>query len=297
MQMRTHDEDNVGPSELGSALEGYSLEVTAKDANSLRDVSDDIPPKTAISVTFLPGEEMEARVAAAKLVRSLGFEPVPHISARRLRSSEELKEYLVRLQEAAAINRVFAIAGDLSAPLGPYDDALAIIQSAELLESGVKHVSISGYPEGHPQISEIKLWDALRTKYRVLKERGANVEIMTQFSFDAAPVLRWLARVREELDITATVRVGLPGPATVKTLLRFASICGVGATASVMAKYGVSITQLLSTARPQRLLSAYMEQLRPGVHGSVRFHFYPFGGLRNTVSWVESNRDLVQQEA
>ena len=295
--MRTHDADPVAPSGVNSALEGYSLEVTAKDANSLRGVSEDIPPNTAISVTFLPGEEMDARVAAAKLVRSLGFEPVPHISARRLRSTDELKEYLLRLRDAAAIKRVFAIAGDLSAPLGPYEDALAIIQSAELLESGVKQVSISGYPEGHPQISDAKLWEALRSKYLVLKERGTNVEVMTQFSFDAAPVLRWLARLRQELDITATVRVGLPGPASVKTLLRFASICGVSATASVMAKYGVAITQLLSSAGPQRLLSAYLEQLRPAVHGSVRFHFYPFGGLKNTVSWAESNRELVQQDA
>jgi len=149
MPLRTYDEDNVGPSELSSALEGYSLEVTAKDAKSLREVSDEIPPKTAISVTFLPGEEMEARVAAARLVRSLGFEPVPHISARRLRSSEELKEYLMRLHEAAAINRVFAIAGDLSAPLGPYDDALAIIQSAELLESHMSFPVLGYYRSQH----------------------------------------------------------------------------------------------------------------------------------------------------
>lgn len=295
--MSTQLEDRVIPRELDSALEGYSLEVTAKDADTLRQVHEDIPPKTAISVTFLPGEEMDARVAAAKLVRSLGFEPVPHISARRLRSSAELKEFLARLREEAAIHRVFSIAGDLPAPAGPYEDALAIIQSRELLESGVKHVSISGYPQGHPKISETKLWEALRAKHRVLKERGAHVEIMTQFSFDAAPVLLWLERLREEEGITSTVRVGLPGPASVNTLLRFAKVCGVSATASVMAKYGVSITQLLSTAGPQRLLEAFLDQLTPGIHGSVRFHFYPFGGLKNTVSWVESNRGLVQQDA
>ena len=240
---------------------------------------------------------MDARVSGAKQIRSLGFEPVPHISARRLRSSAELQEFLSRLREEAAIHRVFAIAGDLPAPAGPYEDALAIIQSRELVDSGVKHVSISGYPEGHPQISQTKLWEALRTKHRVLKERGAIVEIMTQFSFDAAPVLLWLERLREEEGITATVRVGLPGPASVRTLLRFAKVCGVSATAGVMAKYGVSITHLLSTAGPQRLLRAFLAQLRPGVHGSVRFHFYPFGGLKNTVSWVESNRGLVQQDA
>ena len=47
--MRTHDEDRAGPSEINSALEGYSLEVTAKDAKALREVREDIPPKTAIS--------------------------------------------------------------------------------------------------------------------------------------------------------------------------------------------------------------------------------------------------------
>ena len=34
------------------------------------------------------------RVAAAKAVRELGFVPVPHISARRLKSQEQLEEFL-----------------------------------------------------------------------------------------------------------------------------------------------------------------------------------------------------------
>src|SRR3982074_1287405 len=67
--------------------------------------------------------------------------------------------------------------------------------------------------------------------------------------------------------ILATVRVGLPGPASVKTLLRFARRCGVGATASVMAKYGVSITQLLNTAGPSALIDEFLEHLNPSIHG------------------------------
>ncbi len=47
-----------------------------------------------IPVTFLPGETFEMRIAAAKRVRDLGFLPIPHISARRLQSREELESFL-----------------------------------------------------------------------------------------------------------------------------------------------------------------------------------------------------------
>jgi len=271
-------------------LEHYSVEMTAKDIESLRTASVAIPKETAVSVTFLPGEETAARLAAAKAVRSLGFEPVPHISARRLRSMGDLTQFLAQLRDDAMVERAFVVGGDLAEALGPFRDALQVIETDELARHGVKQVGIAGYPEGHPDIAEPTLWEALRTKHRALEEKGHRVEITTQFTFDSTPVLRWLERVRQDAKITSTVRVGLPGPASVKTLLRFAARCGVSASASVMARYGFSITQLLGTAGPSRLLDEFSESLRPSVHGEVRFHFYPFGGLENTVSWVEENR-------
>jgi methylenetetrahydrofolate reductase (NADPH) len=276
-------------------LDHYSIELTAKDvSSSLRDTGGSIPRRTPISVTYLPAEDMAMRVAAAITVRSLGFEPVPHISGRRVRSKAELSVFLTRLRQEALVEKVFVVAGDPPEPLGPFDDALAVIESEEFARSGMRQVGIAGYPEGHPAISEDKLWEALQAKHRILLDRGQEVEIMTQFSFDSTSVLSWLQRIREE-NITSTVRIGLPGPASVKTLLRFASRCGVSATASVMAKYGVSITQLLSTVTPMRLLNGLVENLRPGVHGDVRFHFYPFGGLKETVSWVDQHRRVSRQ--
>ena len=56
--------------------DGYSLEMTAKELDGLREAAPLIRDGTQIAVTFLPGEEMEQRVAAAKLVRELGFEPL-----------------------------------------------------------------------------------------------------------------------------------------------------------------------------------------------------------------------------
>jgi methylenetetrahydrofolate reductase (NADH) len=265
---------------------GFSLEMTAKDTQSLRVAAPGIPKSTPISITFLPNEDVAARLRAAALVKNLGFEPMPHISARRLSSLDELQDYLSSLTRVARTDRAFVIAGDLLSPQGPFPDALAVIQSGELARYGVKCVGVAGYPESHPHISHERLWSALESKHRALMELGHEVEIMTQFGFNAKPMLSWLERLRQDAKITAVVRLGVPGPGNVKTLLRFASRCGVNATARVMAKYGVTIAQLLRTAGPDLLLDELQEGLTPSVHGEVRFHFYPFGGLEKTVDWI-----------
>jgi methylenetetrahydrofolate reductase (NADPH) len=177
------------------------------------------------------------------------------------------------------------VAGDLATPAGPYFDALAVIKSGLLGKYGVRNVGISGYPEGHPDFSTQKLWQALRDKRQALTDLGHSYDIVTQFGFDAKPVLDWLAELRDS-GVTAPVRIGVPGPASVKTLLRFAARCGVGASASVMAKYGVSIAKLLNTAGPDALVAELAGSLDPARHGEVFMHLYPFGGLTKTAQWV-----------
>jgi methylenetetrahydrofolate reductase (NADPH) len=236
-------------------------------------------------VTFLAGETAPARVAAARQARSYGFSPRPHISARRIASEQELEGFLADLAREAQIDRAFVVAGDLPAPAGPYCDALAVIKSGLLGKYGVRTVGIAGYPEGHPDLPAGNLWQALRDKHQALTDLGHSYDITTQFGFDAKPVLEWLARLRDT-GIAAPVRVGVPGPATVKTLLRFAARCGVGASASVMAKYGVSITRLLSTAGPDALIAELASSIDPARHGKVLLHLYPFGGLARTALWA-----------
>jgi methylenetetrahydrofolate reductase (NADPH) len=266
-------------------VSSYSIEITAKDMSSLEKSRNILRTGMQISVPFLPGEDLAARIDAAALVRRLGFRPMPHISARRLRSEDELEQFLAALREHAAIDRVFVVAGDPPRPLGPYEDALSVIRTGLLARYGVKTVGIAGYPEGHPDIPEPVLWQALLDKKAVLGDLGHDFEIVTQFAFDASPVLSWLRRVREH-GIDVPVRIGIPGPASVKTLLRFAVRCGVGASAKVMAKYGVSITKLLNTAGPDELIREFAAMLDPSVHGEVLLHFYPFGGLAKTAEWV-----------
>jgi len=270
-------------------LNNYSIEMTAKDVAHLEQAADVIPQGTKIPVTFLPGETFEMRIAAAKRVRELGFLPIPHISARRLSSQEELERFLASLQREVGTDHAFVVAGDPPQPSGPYEDALSIIRSGLLAKYGIRRVGISGYPEGHPEIGNDKLWQAIRDKQTAILERGHDFAVVTQFSFDAEPVFAWLEQVRNA-GIQATVRVGVPGPASVKRLLAFAARCGVGASTKVLQKYGISITKLLSTAGPDEIVREYAAGLDPTKHGDVLLHFYPFGGLRATAEWVRDFR-------
>jgi methylenetetrahydrofolate reductase (NADPH) len=85
--------------------------------------------------------------------------------------------------------------------------------------------------------------------------------------------------------IDVPVRLGVPGPAGIKRLLGFAKRCGVGASASVMKKYGISLTNLIGTAGPDKLVDALDKGLSEE-HGRVRLHLYPFGALTASAQWI-----------
>lgn len=266
--------------------DGYSLEITAKDVAALRDAAPRIVPDTPVAITFLPGEEAEARIAAAIAVRDLGFEPMPHFSARRILSQDEFGSYLEAVVDRAGVRRCFIVAGDPLQPEGPFSDTTAMLATGAFERLGIKAIGVGGHPEGHPVMTTQQCWDVLVSKVADIEARNMAPLVVTQFSFDPDAVLAWLVELRQR-GIIAPVRIGVPGPAGIKTLLRFAAHCGVGASAAVMTKYGVSITKLLGSAGPDKLVEAFAARLGPE-HGRVRLHFYPFGGVARTVEWIDA---------
>ena len=275
-------------------VEGFSLEMTGKDVPGLLEARGSIPAGTKVNVTFLGNEDLEMRVAAARAVRESGFVPVPHISARRLQSAEQLEEFLGRLQEVGASEHVFVVGGDPAAPEGPYPDSLSVIQSGLLQKYGVREVSIAGYPEGHPDIADDVLWRHLEEKALALVQQGLHAVILTQFAFDTEPVMSWIGVVRQR-GIDAQIRVGTPGPAGIKRLIGFARRFGVGANAMIVKKYGFSLTNLIGTAGPDQFVTdlAGLLEENPST-GDVKLHFYTFGGLKATSEWAH---DFVTKQA
>lgn len=266
-------------------LDDFSLEMTGKDVNHLIDAVGTIPGGTRINVTFLENEDLAARLGAARALITHGLAPVPHISARRLHSAAMLEEFLTALRAEGAVEEIFAVGGDPSTPHGPYEDSLALIESGRLKDFGVRRVSIAGYPEGHPHITESRLWSALEHKTAALAAAGMNGSIITQFGFDVEPVVDWIEQVRSR-GIDMPIRVGVPGPAGIRRLVRYAARFGVGTSAGIAKKYGFSITNLMGTAGPDKFLHELAARYRPETHGDVKVHFYTFGGLAATSEWI-----------
>jgi methylenetetrahydrofolate reductase (NADPH) len=267
-------------------VDGYSLEMTAKEIEGLKEAAPLIRPGTQIAVTFLPGEELSQRVDAAVLVRELGFEPIVHLSARRFTSEAELDQYLADITSKAGVKRVFIIAGDPPEPEGPFADSLQIIETGLLEKHGIEIVGIGGHPEGHPNNTKEELWDWMERKIAALRSRNLVPLVVTQFAFDDDAIVDWLKEMRSR-GIDVPVRLGVPGPAGIKRLLGFAKRCGVGASASVMKKYGISLTNLIGSAGPDKLVASLDAGLTEDT-GRVRLHLYPFGALTASAEWINS---------
>jgi methylenetetrahydrofolate reductase (NADPH) len=284
LDARVHD------SEINRILADVSFEMTAKDIPALTEAAPLIPAGTLVNVTFLGNENTDLRLAAAGAVRNAGLIPVPHIAARRLTDRHELDGFLAGLAADAAVDRVVVVGGDPAEPMGPFHGALDVIESGLLEARGVQHVSIGGYPEGHPDISEQVLWRVLEDKSTALAERGLGGSIITQFGFDADAVLRWIGEVRGR-GIRLPVRVGVPGPAGVRRLLKYAKRFGASTSAGIVQKYGLSLTNLVGSAGPDRFVRELAAGLEPAEHGTVRLHFYTFGGLTATATWIRDFRE------
>ena len=274
---------------VGRLLEDYSVEMTGRDVVELESARRHLPTGTRVNVTFLANEDQGLRVSAAAAVRARGLTPVPHIAARRLTSQAHLEDFLRALAAAGASEDVFVVGGDPSNALGPYPDALSVIRSGLLQRHGVRRVGIAGYPEGHPLIAGPLLWRALRDKLASLEDAELEGSIVTQFSLDVDAVLSWTRDLRAS-GVAVPVRVGIPGPAGIKRLLRFAARLGVGTSAGLARKYGLSVTNLAGNAGPDRFLRRLADLHDEGTHGPLAVHFFTFGGLAATAAWVQEFR-------
>lgn len=59
--------------------------------------------------------------------------------------------------------------------------------------------------------------------------------IATQFCLDAAPIHAWEHAIRQD-GVALPVDVRLPGPTKLKSLMRYAKVCRVGASRRVLAR-------------------------------------------------------------
>jgi methylenetetrahydrofolate reductase (NADPH) len=271
-------------SRLSAALDGMSLEVGVQDLESLAKHSDLVPRDGRVYVNAVAGAGAEARIQTAERLRELGYRPVPHIAARRMAAPDALNFYLSQLSARAGVTEALVIGGDVEEPLGPYSSALEVIQSGLLQEHGINRVGIAGYPDGHPAIGDAALEQALEDKLDACRKSDIKPYVVTQFSFQAESIINW-CREMQTRHADLAIHAGIPGPARLATLMRFAKICGVQSSAKKLLKNKKVGLDLLRGAAPWEQLEA-IGQYRLETGLPVTTHIFTFGGLREVVDWL-----------
>lgn len=274
-------------------LDRFSLETTAKDIGQLVSAAAAIPPGTPINIAFLGNETHDQRIHAAAVIRDGGFEPVPIISARRLKSRADLDDLLKRLELAAEPKRFMFVGGDPASPAGPFRDSLDLLAPGVLRMHSIHKVVIAGYPEGHPCISEDQLWAALLKKADILEILGCSYEITLQYCLNPDSVVTWIRRLREH-GIDSPVRIGVPGPTHPERLIRFARQFGAAVPKGFGQRTGPTAEQAVNVSF-EAFVNSVRKSLQDGQAEEVRLHLYPFGGVTQTLEWFERYTHIANE--
>lgn len=270
---------------IPALLAGASLELSSRDPAEIDACADLLEPGTAVYISMPPGQTYHGNVALATRLRRAGFRPVPHVAARRIASRDALEEYLARAAGEAGVDSALVIAGDSDRPSGPFDSSRALLETGVFQRHGVVRIGVAGYPEGHPKITESALGTALTAKKVLAREAGLDLQVVTQFCFESAPIRAWAAKMKGH---GLPLHIGLSGPASLPRLLRFAALCRIGNSVRALKARPRAITRLLVEAGPEAVVR---DLARPGGAAIAGVHFFCFGGLLRTARWLRAVRE------
>ncbi len=270
------------------ASKGWSIEITPSAAKRIIDFSKILKLGTKVNVTHLPGTSPIETIETSKQLYEQGMLPVPHLAVRSIQNLEAMEILIKQLSEKAKIKEILIIAGSINKPVGDLYESMQVLNSGLIQKYGINKVGIAGHPEGSPDISDIQLGLALKKKNEWAQQQGLDVYIETQFAFDSKPVLEWEKIIRENGN-TLPIHVGIPGPATIKTLLKFAISSGIGPSLQMIKKQSKNITRLFTTQSPDKYIYGLARGMEQDKECLIKkFHFYPFGGFLKTVEWASA---------
>nr|WP_198148590.1 methylenetetrahydrofolate reductase [Sphingomonas sp. Y57] len=282
--MMVPDGDDVSPvrARILALARSASFELSARDDAAI-EASSSLPPGSRVSITWLPRDTDHDRIAAARALRDRGLEPVPHIAARMIEDEAHLARLIGRLSDEAGVSQLLVIGGDAQLPRGPFAASADLLVSPALRHPLLRRIAVGGYPEGHPWAGEA----VLDAKIAAIALLGVTPEVITQLCFDSGPILSWTRAFRARHP-QVPVRLGIAGPASIRTLLRYARICGVGSSAKALVSRGASIARLLVEAAPDPLLRDLAETSGIGALAPMGIHLFPFGGFERTLRWIDA---------
>ena len=272
-------------------LENTSVEVTPGGAKKVEDFRDILRPGTTVFVTFLPGSDIKDTVECVNRLSAEGMNPVPHFAARSIPSKVFFEETLKVLQAEAQVDEALLIGGGVDNPVGDFASSMEVLRTDLFQQYGIKKLGVAGHPEGSPDIPPADVTAALLEKNVYAKEHGIEMYITTQFCFESEPIIEWDKRIRAEGN-ELPIHIGIPGLATIKTLMGHAKACGIGPSIRVLTRQAANIAKLMTTRMPDKItrqLARY--QAEDADCGITQCHLYPLGGMKKSAAWMYAVMD------
>lgn len=286
----TADPPADGRAVQGSGLiDQFSVELSSHKRETVAKAAGLLPAGMDLYVPKLPKQVHSDGLAQIRLLHELGFKPVPHIAARSLHSGRELEDFLQAAVREAGTDRVLVIGGDDVTAAGPFADSAAVIASGILEGTGIRHVHVAGYPDGHPQIPATVLRDDLVRKADLARLKDLSLTVVTQFCFAPDRIAGYCAELARNLP-GIPVHAGIVGPTSVMRLLRFARICGVSTSLRAVDKLGLDAVKLVTQADPERQFQELSRRKAAGAAGDLAgIHLFTFGGFVESAAWVSTH--------
>jgi methylenetetrahydrofolate reductase (NADPH) len=251
----------------------------------LKSIGDQIahlPAGARVSVTASPSKGIEATLDWAIRLQADGFRAIPHLSARMIASRADLARLLDR-SRAGGLTHAFVVGGDTDEP-GEYLDGLSLLRAMTELGHPFETLGCPGYPQGHPDIADIALAEALRDKAPYVDH------VTTQMDFDTGAIARWV-RARRAEGFEPDVVIGVPGVADPQKLLSIAARIGVKDAKRFLVKNLRFVTGLAKSGgfyKPTGFVEDLAPLLADPTARVTGLHLYTFNAVEATEAWRRS---------
>ncbi|ETX16506.1 methylenetetrahydrofolate reductase [Roseivivax halodurans JCM 10272] len=271
-----------------------SIEVMPRTLAKIEDPAALLPAGMRVYIAHIDGTPIEDMVAAARRLSLAGFTVMPHIPARLIADAATLEDWIARYQGEAGVHEALLLAGGISEPKGDFHSSMQLAETGLFDRAGFTRLHVAGHPEGNRDIDrdggERIVMEALRWKQDFANRTDAQMAIVTQFAFEADPVIAWAERL-DAAGITLPVHVGLAGPAKLQTLIRFAVACGVGPSLRVLQRRAADVTKLVKPYAPTEVASALARHVAGNPRTNIAgFHLFPLGGIAPSAEWMAEQR-------
>tara|TARA_Y100000022_G_scaffold49232_1_gene41681 strand:+ start:109 stop:990 length:882 start_codon:yes stop_codon:yes gene_type:complete len=264
-----------------SLIDGFTIELNPKVRHKINSIP--LEKKNNVYITYLPDASENDILETIEFVSKNDLTPITHLPARTMKNLDHVRQFLSQVRERTDSKKILVIGGGGN-QLGKITSSLEILNSGLLEENDFNKIGIAGHPEGSPDISQETIDNFLNDKFELTKTKGLNLELVTQFFFDAAPFINWCEELTKK-KITIPVRVGFPGPASFKTLLNFGLMSGVGNSINFLKKNSSKVSDLLTKTSNDEMLISLAEFANKN-SPLKSFHCFPFGGFEKTCLWL-----------